>query len=163
MANGEAIKPHEIFLDELKRYCGDVGLEYKPNKYGGKSIYGDEQLFDAVVTDEKTGKTLGIMTQSQTCQGTAQDKLVALLYDLYMGGTDMPTLTVIIGEAWKPGLVKAVRNLAPLCHEFTGITYVAGFFSKPNLVFNYETISKMGRRKDASFQENQSFLPTQVQ
>lgn len=72
--------------DELKQRVVDLaqglGLKAQTEVKAARRLWGRERYIDVVITDEKTGKRLGVECKFQATSGTAEEKIPATIQDM---------------------------------------------------------------------------------
>jgi hypothetical protein len=72
--------------DELKRrvvaLAESLGLKADTEVKAARRLWGQRRFIDVVVTDEKSGKRLGIECKYQSTGGTAEEKIPATIQDI---------------------------------------------------------------------------------
>jgi hypothetical protein len=75
-----------------------LGLEAKKEVRAGRRLWGAQRRIDVVLTDEKTGKRLGIECKYQSESGSAEEKIPATIQDI--ASWPIPGIVVIDGEGF---------------------------------------------------------------
>ncbi|MFQ3580630.1 MAG: PD-(D/E)XK nuclease superfamily protein [Chloracidobacterium sp.] len=75
-----------------------LGLNARTEVKAARRLWGQKRLIDVVVTDGKTGKTLGIECKFQATPGTAEEKVPATIQDI--SHWPIPGIVVLAGEGF---------------------------------------------------------------
>ncbi|MCS7177004.1 MAG: hypothetical protein NZ960_05205 [Candidatus Kapabacteria bacterium] len=72
--------------DELKRkvvaLAQRMGLKAETEVEAARRLWGQRRYIDVVITDERTGKRLGVECKYQATPGTAEEKILATIDDI---------------------------------------------------------------------------------
>lgn len=92
--------------NELKRrvvaLAESLGLKAKTEVKAARRLWGQKRYIDVVITDEKTGKVLGIECKFQAGGGTAEEKIPATIQDI--AHWPIPGIVVIDGEGFSTNM-----------------------------------------------------------
>lgn len=92
--------------DELKRQVVELaqrlGLKVQTEVKAARRLWGNQRYIDVVITDEKTGKRLGIECKFQAKPGTAEEKIPATIQDIAYW--PIPGIVVIAGEGFSANM-----------------------------------------------------------
>lgn len=92
--------------DELKRnvvaLAQRMGLKVETEVRAARRLWGQRRYIDVVITDEKTGKRLGVECKYQATTGTAEEKIPATIQDI--AHWPIPGIVVIDGEGFSPNM-----------------------------------------------------------
>lgn len=92
--------------DELKQQVVELaqrlGLKVQTEVKAARRLWGNQRYIDVVITDEKTGKRLGIECKFQAKAGTAEEKIPATLQDITYW--PIPGIVVIAGEGFSTNM-----------------------------------------------------------
>ncbi len=92
--------------DELKRnvvtLAQRMGLKVETEVKAARRIWGQRRYIDVVITDEKTGKRLGVECKYQATPGTAEEKIPATIQDIAYW--PIPGIVVIDGEGFSSNM-----------------------------------------------------------
>jgi len=93
--------------DELKRKVAALaqrmGLKAEMEVKAARRLWGQRRYIDVVITDEKTGKRLGVECKYQSTPGTAEEKIPATIQDIAYW--PIPGIVVIDGEGFSPNML----------------------------------------------------------
>jgi hypothetical protein len=93
--------------DELKRKVAALaqrmGLKAEMEVKAARRLWGQRRYIDVVITDEKTGKRLGVECKYQSTTGTAEEKIPATIQDIAYW--PIPGIVVIDGEGFSPNML----------------------------------------------------------
>lgn len=92
--------------DELKRnvvaLAQRLGLKAETEVKAARRLWGQRRYIDVVITDEKTGKRLGVECKYQATPGTAEEKIPATIQDI--AHWPIPGIVVIDGEGFSSNM-----------------------------------------------------------
>lgn len=92
--------------DELKRnvvaLAQRMGLKADTEVKAARRLWGQRRYIDVVITDEKTGKRLGVECKYQATSGTAEEKILATIQDI--AHWPIPGIVVIDGEGFSANM-----------------------------------------------------------
>lgn len=92
--------------DELKRnvvaLAQRMGLKAGTEVKAARRLWGQRRYIDVVITDEKTGKRLGVECKYQATSGTAEEKIPATIQDI--AHWPIPGIVVIDGEGFSANM-----------------------------------------------------------
>lgn len=92
--------------DELKRnvvaLAQRMGLKAETEVKAARRLWGQRRYIDVVITDEKTGKRLGVECKYQATSGTAEEKIPATIQDITHW--PIPGIVVIDGEGFSANM-----------------------------------------------------------
>jgi hypothetical protein len=92
--------------DELKQKVVDLaqrmGLKAETEVKAARRLWGQRRYIDVVITDEKTGKRLGVECKYQATPGTAEEKIPATIQDIAYW--PIPGIVVIDGEGFSSNM-----------------------------------------------------------
>jgi len=92
--------------DELKRnvvaLAQRMGLKAETEVKAARRLWGQRRYIDVVITDEKTGKRLGVECKYQATSGTAEEKIPATIQDI--AHWPIPGIVVIDGEGFSSNM-----------------------------------------------------------
>lgn len=92
--------------DELKRNVAALaqrlGLKAETEVKAARRLWGQRRYIDVVITDEKTGKRLGVECKYQATLGTAEEKIPATIQDI--AHWPIPGIVVIEGEGFSSNM-----------------------------------------------------------
>lgn len=92
--------------DELERnvvaLAQRMGLKAETEVKAAKRLWGQRRYIDVVITDEKTGKRLGVECKYQATSGTAEEKIPATIQDI--AHWPIPGIVVIDGEGFSSNM-----------------------------------------------------------
>lgn len=92
--------------DELKNRVADLaknlGLKVDTEVVAARRLWGAKRHIDVVVTQEKTGKNLGIECKFQGGSGSAEEKIPATVSDIE--SWPIPGIVVIDGEGFSSNM-----------------------------------------------------------
>jgi hypothetical protein len=92
--------------DELKRnvvaLAQRMGLKAETEVKAARRLWGQKRYIDVVITDEKTGKRLGVECKYQATSGTAEEKIPATIQDI--AHWPIPGIVVIDGEGFSSNM-----------------------------------------------------------
>lgn len=92
--------------DELKNRVADLalslGLKVGTEVTAARRLWGAKRHIDVVITQEKTGKTLGIECKFQGGSGSAEEKIPATVSDIE--SWPIPGIVVIDGEGFSANM-----------------------------------------------------------
>ncbi|WP_322510103.1 PD-(D/E)XK nuclease superfamily protein [Anaerolinea sp.] len=92
--------------DELKRnvvtLTQRMGLKAETEVKAARRLWGQRRYIDVVITDEKTGKRLGVECKYQATAGTAEEKIPAAIQDI--AHWPIPGIVVIDGEGFSANM-----------------------------------------------------------
>lgn len=92
--------------DELKQQVVELaqrlGLKVQTEVKAARRLWGNQRYIDVVITDEKTGKRLGVECKFQAPKGTAEEKILATIQDIKHW--PIPGIVVIAGEGFSTNI-----------------------------------------------------------
>ncbi len=92
--------------DELKQnvvaLAQRMGLKAETEVKAARRLWGQRRYIDVVITDEKTGKRLGVECKYQATSGTAEEKIPATIQDI--AHWPIPGIVVIDGEGFSSNM-----------------------------------------------------------
>lgn len=92
--------------DELKQnvvaLAQRLGLKAETEVKAARRLWGQRRYIDVVITDEKTGKRLGVECKYQATSGTAEEKVPATIQDI--AHWPIPGIVVIGGEGFSSNM-----------------------------------------------------------
>lgn len=92
--------------DELKQnvvaLAQNLGLKAETEVKAARRLWGQRRYIDVVITDEKTGKRLGVECKHQATPGTAEEKIPATIQDI--AHWPIPGIVVIDGEGFSTNM-----------------------------------------------------------
>ncbi|MEN3027539.1 MAG: PD-(D/E)XK nuclease superfamily protein [Chlorobiota bacterium] len=92
--------------DELKRkvvaLAQRMGLKAETEVKAARRLWGQRRYIDVVITDERTGKRLGVECKYQATPGTAEEKILATIHDI--AHWPIPGIVVIDGEGFSANM-----------------------------------------------------------
>ena len=92
--------------DELKQnvvaLAQRLGLKAETEVKAARRLWGQRRYIDVVITDQKTGKRLGIECKYQATSGTAEEKIPATIQDI--DHWPIPGIVVIDGEGFSSNM-----------------------------------------------------------
>ncbi|WP_169238173.1 PD-(D/E)XK nuclease superfamily protein [Candidatus Roseilinea sp. NK_OTU-006] len=74
--SGDELKERVVALAET------LGLKAQTEVKAGRRLWGQRRYIDVVITDEKSGKRLGVECKFQATPGTAEEKIPATIQDM---------------------------------------------------------------------------------
>lgn len=95
---GTAPKSGDELENKVVELVRDLGLEVKTQVTAARRLWGAKRRIDVVVTQEKTGKNLGIECKYQAGSGSAEEKIPATVKDIE--SWPIPGIVVIDGEGF---------------------------------------------------------------
>ncbi len=92
--------------DELKQrvvaIAQSLGLKAQTEVRAARRLWGQQRHIDVVITDEKSGKRLGVECKFQATAGTAEEKIPATIQDI--AHWPIPGIVVIDGEGFSANM-----------------------------------------------------------
>ena len=92
--------------DELKQrvvaLAQSLGLKAETEVKAARRLWGQRRYIEVGVTDEKTGKRLGVECKFQATAGTAEEKIPATIQDIVHW--PIPGIVVIDGEGFSTNM-----------------------------------------------------------
>lgn len=92
--------------DELKlnvvALAQRLGLKAETEVKAARRLWGQRRYIDVVITDQKTGKRLGVECKYQATSGTAEEKIPATIQDI--DHWPIPGIVVIDGEGFSSNM-----------------------------------------------------------
>ena len=92
--------------DELKQrvvaLAQSLGLKTQVEVKAARRLWGQRRYIDVVITDEKSGKRLGVECKFQATPGTAEEKIPAIIQD--MEHWPIPGIVVIDGAGFSENM-----------------------------------------------------------
>lgn len=79
-----------------------LGLKAQSEVKAARRLWGQKRYIDVVITDEKSGKRLGIECKFQATSGTAEEKIPATIQDIAYW--PIPGIVVIDGEGFSENM-----------------------------------------------------------
>ena len=93
--------------DELKNKVAELarslGLKVETEVTAARRLWGAKRRIDVVVTNEKTGKNLGIECKFQSGAGSAEEKIPSTISDI--DSWPIPGIVVIDGKGFSSNMV----------------------------------------------------------
>ncbi len=94
--SGDKLKWRVVALAE------SLGLKADTEVKAGRRLWGQKRFIDVVITDEKSGKRLGVECKYQAGGGTAEEKIPATIQDI--AHWPIPGIVVIDGEGFSSNM-----------------------------------------------------------
>lgn len=94
--SGDELKYRVVSLAE------NLGLKADTEVKAARRLWGQRRFIDVVMTDEKSGKRLGIECKYQSTGGTAEEKIPATIQDI--AHWPIPGIVVIDGEGFSTNM-----------------------------------------------------------
>jgi len=94
--SGDELKQHVVALAQ------SLGLKTETEVKAARRLWGQRRFIDVVITDEKTGKRLGVECKYQATSGTAEEKIPATIQDIAYW--PIPGIVVIDGEGFSANM-----------------------------------------------------------
>ena len=94
--SGDALKRNVVALAE------EMGLKAEMEVKAARRLWGQRRYIDVVITDEKTGKRLGVECKYQATAGTAEEKIPATIQDI--AHWPIPGIVVIDGTGFSANM-----------------------------------------------------------
>lgn len=94
--SGEELKQNVVALAQR------MGLKAETEVKAARRLWGQRRYIDVVITDEKTGKRLGVECKYQATSGTAEEKIPATIQDI--AHWPIPGIVVIDGEGFSSNM-----------------------------------------------------------
>lgn len=92
--------------DELKQrvvaLAQRLGLSAKTEVKAARRLWGQQRFIDVVITDDKSGRRLGVECKFQATPGTAEEKVPATIQDI--AHWPIPGIVVIDGEGFSANM-----------------------------------------------------------
>lgn len=85
----------KVLEQRVSDLARNLGLEARPHVRVGKRLWGRVRVIDVVLRQDQTRKLLGVECKSQETQGSAEEKIPALLQDI--GAWPIPGIVVFDG------------------------------------------------------------------
>jgi hypothetical protein len=99
---GTAPKSGEELKQQVVALAQSLGLKTETEVKAARRLWGQRRFIDVVITDEKTGKRLGVECKYQATSGTAEEKIPATIQDI--AHWPIPGLVVIDGEGFSANM-----------------------------------------------------------
>ena len=94
--SGDELKQRVVALSQ------SLGLKAETEVKAARRLWGQRRYIDVVITDEKTGKRLGVECKFQATTGTAEEKIPATIQDI--AHWPIPGIVVIDGEGFSANM-----------------------------------------------------------
>ncbi|GAB4465456.1 MAG: hypothetical protein Kow0070_27870 [Anaerolineales bacterium] len=79
---GKAPKSGDVLKQRVVALAKNLGLKADTEVKAARRLWGQRRFIDVVVTDEKSGKRLGIECKFQASGGSAEEKIPATIQDI---------------------------------------------------------------------------------
>ncbi len=99
---GQAPKSGKDLQNQVAELARSLGLKAELEVKAARRLWGSKRYIDVVITDEKTGKRLGIECKYQGQGGTAEEKIPATILDIEHW--PIPGIVVISGSGFSPNM-----------------------------------------------------------
>jgi len=99
---GTAPKSGEELKQQVVALAQSLGLKTETEVKAARRLWGQRRFIDVVITDEKTGKRLGVECKYQATSETAEEKIPATIQDI--AHWPIPGLVVIDGEGFSANM-----------------------------------------------------------
>ncbi len=100
---GTAPKNGAELKQQVMELAQSLGLKAEQEVKAARRLWGQKRYIDVVITDENTGKRLGIECKYQGTAGTAEEKIPATIQDIAYW--PIPGIVVIAGEGFSPNML----------------------------------------------------------
>lgn len=94
--SGNELKQNVVVLAQK------LGLKAETEVKAARRLWGQKRYIDVVITDQKTGKRLGLECKYQSTSGTAEEKIPATIQDI--AHWPIPGIVVIDGEGFSSNM-----------------------------------------------------------
>ncbi len=99
---GKAPRQGEQLAQQVVALAQQLGLKAQTEVKAARRLWGQKRFIDVVITDEKTGKRLGVECKFQDTRGTAEEKIPATIQDI--DHWPIPGIVVIHGQGFSPNM-----------------------------------------------------------
>lgn len=99
---GTAVKGGNELKRNVVALAEKMGLKAEMEVKAARRLWGQRRYIDVVITDEKTGKRLGVECKYQAKAGTAEEKIPATIQDI--AHWPIPGIVVIDGAGFSPNM-----------------------------------------------------------
>lgn len=99
---GTALKRGDELKQNVAALARRMGLKAETEVKAARRLWGQRRYIDVVITDEKTGKRLGVECKYQATSGTAEEKIPATIQDI--AHWPIPGIVVIDGEGFSANM-----------------------------------------------------------
>lgn len=99
---GTAPKSGDLLKQRVVALAEKLGLKAETEVKAARRLWGQRRFIDVVITDEKSGKRLGIECKYQSSGGTAEEKIPATIQDIAYW--PIPGIVVIDGEGFSSNM-----------------------------------------------------------
>ncbi len=99
---GAAPKSGNELKQNVMALAQKMGLKAEIEVKAARRLWGQRRYIDVVITDERTGKRLGIECKYQGTPGTAEEKIPATIQDIAYW--PIPGIVVIDGEGFSANM-----------------------------------------------------------
>jgi len=99
---GTAPKSGNELKQKVVALAQRLGLKAEAEVRAARRLWGQRRYIDVVITDEKTGKRLGVECKYQATSGTAEEKIPATIQDI--AHWPIPGIVVIDGEGFSSNM-----------------------------------------------------------
>ncbi|MBI4762178.1 MAG: PD-(D/E)XK nuclease superfamily protein [Chloroflexota bacterium] len=99
---GTAPKSGDLLKRRVVALAESLGLRADTEVKAARRLWGQKRFIDVIVTDDKSGKRLGIECKYQSSGGTAEEKIPATIQDIAYW--PIPGIVVIDGEGFSSNM-----------------------------------------------------------
>ncbi len=99
---GQAPASGKELQAQVAELARSLGLRVELEAKAARRLWGSKRYIAVVITDEKTGKRLGIECKYQGRGGTAEEKIPATILDIEHW--PIPGIVVISGQGFSPNM-----------------------------------------------------------
>ncbi len=99
---GTAPKSGDVLKQRVVALAQTLGLKVEAEVRAARRLWGQRRYIDIVITDEKSGRRLGVECKYQASPGTAEEKIPATIQD--MAHWPIPGIVVIDGEGFSENM-----------------------------------------------------------
>jgi hypothetical protein len=97
-----AVASGDVLCKEVVAVAQGLGLEAREQYQCGRRIWGAVRMIDVILTDPKSKKRLGVECKFQGSQGSAEEKIPAIIQDI--GAWPIPGLVVFAGPGFSSNI-----------------------------------------------------------
>ncbi|HQF46509.1 MAG TPA: hypothetical protein PLS77_11240 [Anaerolineaceae bacterium] len=99
---GTAPKSGSELKNKVVALAESLGLKAEKEVKAARRLWGQRRFIDVVITDEKSGKRLGVECKYQAGGGTAEEKIPATIEDI--AHWPIPGIVVIDGQGFSTNM-----------------------------------------------------------
>lgn len=97
-----AVQSGNALKQQVAALARQLGLKADMEVKAARRLWGQRRYIDVVITDQNSGKRLGVECKFQSVPGTAEEKIPAVIEDI--AHWPIPGIVVIDGKGFSPNM-----------------------------------------------------------